>query len=249
LVAHDNTSLCRFVLTNAAAASVVPCLPGIRLRRSRAYIPGMLSRVSPSGFIEPCLPSPADKPPSGSDWVHEIKHDGYRLMARGDPIAIGVRLLTRNGHDWAPRYPLIVEAVNALKVRSCLIDGEAVACDGSGVAEFERLRRRRVGQDVFLYAFDLLELNGNDLRNEPIEVRKATLASLLRAGHPGLQFNQHLTHPGDVVFRHACATGLEGIVSKRLGSRYRSGRTKDWLKFKNPNAPAVKREAEEEWGR
>jgi hypothetical protein len=78
----------------------------------------MLSRVSPDGFIEPCLPSPADRPPSGPEWVHEIKHDGYRLMARRDPIAIGVRLLTRNGHDWAPRYPLIVEAVNALKVSS-----------------------------------------------------------------------------------------------------------------------------------
>jgi bifunctional non-homologous end joining protein LigD len=82
-----------------------------------------------------------------------------------------------------------------------------------------------------------------------IQVRKATLDSLLRPRHAGLQFNQYLTHPADVVFRHACAMGLEGIVSKRLGSRYRSGRTKDWLKFKNPDAPAVKREAEEEWGR
>jgi hypothetical protein len=85
-----------------------------------------------SGFIEPCLPSPAERPPSGLDWVHEIKHDGYRLMARRDPV--GVRLLTRNGHDWAQRYPLIVEAVNRLKVRSCLIDGEAVACDKNGLA-------------------------------------------------------------------------------------------------------------------
>ena len=207
----------------------------------------MLSRVVPDGFVEPCLPSPADKPPSGPDWVHEIKHDGYRLMARRDPV--GIRLLTRNGHDWSPRYPLIVEAVNALKVRSCLIDGEAVCCDDNGVAVFERLRTKRAGRHVFLYAFDLLELNGTDMRREPIEVRKATLASLLRARLPGLQFNQHLTHPGDVVFRHACKMGLEGIVSKRLGSRYRSGRTKDWLKFKNPDAPAVKREAEEEWGR
>jgi bifunctional non-homologous end joining protein LigD len=80
--------------------------------------------------------------------------------------------------------------------------------------------------------FDLLELNGKDLRREPLEVRKTTLASLLRARLPGLQFNQHLEHPGDVVFSHACAMGLEGIVSKRLGSRYRSGRTTDWLKFK-----------------
>jgi bifunctional non-homologous end joining protein LigD len=207
----------------------------------------MLFRAN--GFIEPCLPSPADKPPTGPDWVHEIKHDGFRMMARRDPIAVGIRLLTRNGHDWARRYPLIVQAVKALKVRSCLIDGEAVACDENGLAVFERLRRKREGQQVFLYAFDLLELNGTDLRSEPIEVRKATLASLLRGCPPGVQFNQQITHPGDVVFRHACKLGLEGIVSKRLGSRYRSGRSKDWLKFKNPDAPAVKREAEEDWGR
>ena len=97
----------------------------------------MLLRTSPS-FIEPCLPSSGEKPPTGPDWVHEIKHDGYRLMARRDPVVpaqagIGIRLLTRNGHDWASRYPLIVQAVNRLKVRSCLIDGEAVCCDDNGL--------------------------------------------------------------------------------------------------------------------
>ena len=137
----------------------------------------MLSRISPSGFIEPCLPSSAGEPPSSPEWVHEIKHDGYRLMARRDPV--GIRLLTRNGHDWSPRYPLIVEAVNMLMVRSCLIDGEAVCCDDNGVAVFERLRTKRAGRHVFLCAFDLLELNGTDMRREPIEVRKATLGSLL----------------------------------------------------------------------
>jgi bifunctional non-homologous end joining protein LigD len=199
-----------------------------------------------SGFVEPCLPSPADSPPTGPDWVHEIKHDGYRLMARRD--SVGIRLLTRNGHDWADRYPAIVEAVKALRARSCLLDGEAVVCDANGLAVFERLRYQRGGRDVLLFAFDLLELDGADLRREPFETRKATLASLLRGSLPGLRLNEHLTHPGDVVFRHACKLGLEGIVSKRLGSRYRSGRSPDWLKFKNPDAPAVKREAEEEWG-
>jgi bifunctional non-homologous end joining protein LigD len=131
-------------------------------------------------FIEPCLPSPADKPPSGSNWIHEIKHDGYRLMARRDPV--GIRLITRKGNDWTTRFPLVVEAVNHLKVRSCLIDGEAVCCDERGLAIFEKLRERRNEPDAFLYAFDLLELNGADLRREPIEVRKATLASLLRKG-------------------------------------------------------------------
>jgi bifunctional non-homologous end joining protein LigD len=94
-------------------------------------------------FIAPCLPSTADHPPTGQNWVHEIKHDGYRLMARRDPV--GIRLLTGNGHDWADRHPLIVEAVNHLKARSCLIDGEAVCCDDNGLAVFERMCRKRRG--------------------------------------------------------------------------------------------------------
>jgi bifunctional non-homologous end joining protein LigD len=125
------------------------------------------TRLLPSGFIGPCLPSSADRPPSGPNWIHEIKHDGYRLMARRD--AAGVRLLTRNGHDWAARFPLIIEAVTALKVRSCLIDGEAVVCDDNGVAVFAKLRQRRNDRHVLLYAFDLLELDGEDLRREPLE--------------------------------------------------------------------------------
>jgi hypothetical protein len=107
----------------------------------------MLLRT-PTSFIGPCLPSSAEGPPSGPEWVHEIKHDGYRLMARRDPI--GIRLLTRNGHDWSPRYPLIVEAVSWLKARSCLVDGEAVACDDNGVAVFQRLRRKPSGKHVLL---------------------------------------------------------------------------------------------------
>ena len=137
----------------------------------------------------------------------------------------------------------MVEAVNHLKVRSCLIDGEVVCCDDNGVAAFQLLRHRRNEPKAFLYAFGLLELNGTDLRREPIEVRKATLASTLRNSWSGLRLNEHMEHSeGLMVFQHACKMGLEGIVSKRLGSRYRSGRPPDWLKFKNPEAPAVKRE-------
>jgi bifunctional non-homologous end joining protein LigD len=152
-------------------------------------------RPSPtkSGFIEPCLPSPADKPPSGANWIHEIKHDGYRLMARRDPV--GIRLLTRRGNDWSNRFPLVVEAVNHLKVRSCLIDGEVVCCDERGLATFQLLRHRRNESRAFLYAFDLLELNGSDLRREPIEVRKATLASILRKAKVGVRLNEHPTAP------------------------------------------------------
>jgi bifunctional non-homologous end joining protein LigD len=103
---------------------------------------------------------------------------------------------------------------------------------------------------AFLYASDLLERDGVDLRRERHETRKATLASVLRKIRPGLRLNAHLEHPEDVaVFQHACALGCEGIVSKRLGSDYRSGRSPDYLKFKNPAAPAVRREAEEDWRR
>jgi bifunctional non-homologous end joining protein LigD len=120
-------------------------------------------------------------------------------------------------------------------------------CDDDGLSVFDRLRRRCEDQHMFLYAFDLIELDGQDLRGEPLEQRKAALAKLLRKVMSGLVLNEHLAHPGEVVFHHACAMGLEGIVSKRLGSRYTSGRTRDWLKFKNPDAPEVKREAEEDW--
>jgi bifunctional non-homologous end joining protein LigD len=206
----------------------------------------MLQRTLPAGFIAPCLPSPAERPPTGPLWIHEIKQ-GYRMMARRD--GVGVRLLTRNGHDWVPRYPLIVEAVAALRVRSCLIDGEAVCCDDNGVAVFAKLRQRRNDRHVLLRAFDLLELDGKDLRREPLERRKVLLIRLLARATIGLEVNDHVVEAGDVVFRHACQLGFEGIVSKRLGSPYISGRSRTWLKFKNPMAPAVKREAEEDWGK
>jgi len=97
-----------------------------------------------------------ERPPVGGDWIHEIKHDGYRLMVRRD--GVGVLLLTRNGKDWTARFPAVLDAASGLKARSCLIDGEAVACDGNGVAVFERLGRKHEAGDVFLYAFDLLPL-------------------------------------------------------------------------------------------
>src|SRR5262249_37626266 len=196
-------------------------------------------------FVEPCLPSPVVRPPAGIDWIHEIKHDGFRLLARrGAP---GVRLFTRNGHDWTERFPLIVEALSALKVATCLIDGEAVACNETGLAEFEFLRSRR--GDVHLCAFDILELDGRDLRLKPFTERRRLLAKLVQKPRAGLLLNAQFEDDGPLVFQHACIRGCEGIVSKRKHSRYRSGRSRDWVKTKNPNAPAVKREAEEDWGR
>jgi bifunctional non-homologous end joining protein LigD len=136
-----------------------------------------------------------------------------------------------------------------LRSRSCIIDGEAVACDDNGVASFDLIRHQRANESIFLYAFDLIELNGDDLRRDPLEVRKATLASIVAKASPGIRFNEHIEGDGPTVFAHACKMGLEGIVSKRKDSTYRSGRSPDWLKMKNPDAPAVTREAEEDWAR
>jgi bifunctional non-homologous end joining protein LigD len=180
-------------------------------------------------------------------WLHEIKHDGFRLMAfrAGDRAA----LYTRNGHDWAGRYPLVAAALKALRVHSCLIDGEIVVTRPDGVACFDALRNRQHDAMAFVYAFDLLELDGSDLRREPLLVRKATLASVLAKAGAGLRLNEHIEHDGALVFAHACKLGLEGIVSKRKASHYRSGTSRDWLKSKNPASEAVHREAFEHWRR
>ena len=163
---------------------------------------------------------------------------------------LGVRLYSRPGNDLTQRFPLIADALARLRARSCILDGEAVSCGDDGIAVFDRIRYKRYDDTVFLYAFDLIELNGDDLRREPLETRKATLASLLARAATGLRLNEHLEHANGVdVFEHACRMGLEGIVSKHKGSPYRSGRSLDWLKAKNPNAPAVTRLAEEDWGR
>ena len=145
---------------------------------------------------------------------------------------------------------MIVETLARLRSRSCIIDGEAVACDDNGFASFDLIRYRRHDDSTFLYAFDLIELNGDDLRRDPLEVRKATLASIVAAkASPGIRFNEHIEGDGPTVFAHACKLGLEGIVSKRKDSAYRSGRSPDWLKMKNPACAAVTREAEEEWAK
>jgi ATP-dependent DNA ligase len=202
------------------------------------------SHAFPAGFIAPCLPTSAPQPPSGEEWLHEIKHDGFRMDGKR------VKLYSRPGNDLTERFPLIVEALARLRSNSCIIDGEAVACGDDGISSFDRIRYRQHDATVFLYAFDLIELDGDDLRRDPLAVRKTTLASLLAHAGPGLRFNEHMDEQnGPLVFQHACKLGLEGIVSKRRNSRYRSGRSPDWIKSKNPAAPAVKREAEEDWGR
>ena len=128
-----------------------------------------------------------------------------------------------------------------------MIDGEAIVCDDNGLSVFDLIRNYRYGSSATLCSFDVLELNGQDLRDRPLEERKAVLKMLLRKSHPGIAYNRHFDVEGSIVFHHACKLGCEGIVSKRLGSSYRAGRSEHWIKVKNPAAPAVKRETEEDW--
>ena len=201
-------------------------------------------RALPS--FEPCLPRSANEPPAGPGWIHEIKHDGFRIVAHRQGRV--VRLVTRNGHDLAARFPLAAEAVAALPVKSCVIDGEAIVCDDAGLAVFNLIRGHGRNARAILCVFDLLEVNGEDVRPESIEDRKRRLLGLLRLPHEGIAINETFRDEGAVIFKHAVALGCEGVVSKRLGSPYRAGRSAHWLKIKNPDAPAVRREAEEEWG-
>ena len=148
------------------------------------------SRLKP-GSVAPCLPHPSEEPPPGPGSIHEIKHDGFRIMARRD--GKGVRLYTRNGYDFADRFPQIVEAVSKLPVQSCFIDGEAIVVDERGLSVFDLLRYRRYDHAAILCAFDLIELDGDDLRPLPIERRKDILAKTSeRASQTGITLNRAL---------------------------------------------------------
>jgi bifunctional non-homologous end joining protein LigD len=195
-----------------------------------------------AAFIPPCLPMQAPNPPSGPLWLHEMKYVGFRIIARKDDR--GVRLYNRSGHDQSKRYPLIVEAMTRLP--SCTIDGEAIVCDENGVPSFDLLRDRRRDERVFLYAFDLIELNGEDRRREPLTDRKAELKHLVADLGIGVLANQSIDGSecdGATVFAYACGRGLEGIVSKRKDSRYVAGRSPYWLTMKNPASEAARRSA------
>jgi bifunctional non-homologous end joining protein LigD len=143
----------------------------------------------------------------------------------------------------------VLKRVARLRSQSCILDGEAVVCRNDGVASFDLISNWRNGASAFLYCFDLIELNGDDLRRDPIERRKVDLARTLAKAGNGIVLNEHIQGDGELIFRHACKLGCEGIVSKRKGSSYRSGRSPDWIKSKDPASPAVQREAEEDWGR
>ncbi len=190
------------------------------------------------GFIEPCLALLVEKPPEGDGWLHEIKFDGYRLMVLIDGGK--VRLFTRGGLDWTARFPGIAEAFTDFPAASAIVDGEAVVEDENGVSSFsalqEALSDRKTASAAIFFAFDLLYLDGYSLRETALDDRKDALAQLLsQARHPSLRYSEHVIGNGQAMVDNACRLGLEGIVSKRRNSPYRSGRHGEWAKSKCTN--------------
>jgi len=183
-------------------------------------------------FIDPCLPSLTDDPPAGEDWIHEVKHDGYRtiLIIEG----AHVRAFTRNGHDWSHRYRTFCSEARSLSCRSTILDGEMVVLDSRGASDFRALPGAiaHAQHKLTLVAFDILYLDGKDLRDAPLIDRRARLEELVDKGGSCIQFSESFTGDSDAFLRAVDRMGLEGIVSKKAGSRYRSGRSKTWLKTK-----------------
>ncbi|AZN97147.1 DNA ligase D [Mesorhizobium sp. M9A.F.Ca.ET.002.03.1.2] len=187
-------------------------------------------------FIEPCLATLQRDAPPGKEWLHEVKFDGYRMQAQ--LAGTEVRLLTRTGLDWTEKFGgEIVAELRRLKCTDAIIDGEIVVLADSGVSSFALLQADlSAGRtDRFLYyVFDLMRLDGEDLRTEPLVERKQALQDLLgkQPGNPAVRFSDHFAEPGKVMLEHACRMGLEGLVSKRADAPYRSGRGLSWVKSK-----------------
>ena len=219
----------------ARAAAIKPLRKTEKLQQCKGDLLADAWRAALPAFVKPCLATLAEKAPDGATWIHEIKFDGYRIQARRDGGK--VKLLTRRGLDWTKRFPAIAEAVGKLPAGTALIDGELVVEGSDGISSFsllqEDLKNGRHDRMVF-YVFDLMHLDGADLKPLPLATRKAALARLLaKTGKRGpLRLSLSLTEPGPVLLKHACKMGLEGIVSKRADAAYHSGRGHDWIKTK-----------------
>jgi ATP-dependent DNA ligase len=183
-------------------------------------------------FIPPQIPTLVDRPPEGEGWIHEVKFDGYRgqiVVQDGE-----ARVFTRNGHDWSAKLWPIALAGQALPCKSAIIDGEIVVPDEIGASDFNAIGRtiRSEPSRLAFVAFDLLHLNGRDLRAKPLIERRAKLAELVRDKPSRIQFSESFEGDAAMIFRAVDSMGLEGMVSKRADSRYRSGPSKSWLKAK-----------------
>lgn len=203
------------------------------VKRSKASAPRG-NDVLPD-FVPPCLATLSERAPASKNWIHEIKFDGYRLQARLDHRH--VTLKTRRGLDWTSKFSNVAAAIARLPAQTALIDGELVSEDESGVSSFSLLQqdiKSRRHDRMRFYAFDLLHLNGVDLRGKPLEQRKQALAELLKdvpADGP-VRLSESIDEPGPTLIKHACRLGLEGIISKQRDAPYRSGRGHDWIKTK-----------------
>ena len=201
--------------------------------RRPTKIDGAKKGILPA-FVEPALAKLVESAPSGTNWLHEIKLDGYRMQARIDGGE--VQLLTRKGLDWTAKFKPIANALKGLKLPSALLDGEIVVEDEAGVSSFSALQQelKGKGERFVYYVFDLLYLDGEDLRKANLADRKAALRLLFDDLPQGgvVRFSDHLEEDGATLVRHACRMGLEGIISKRADRPYRSGRGEDWVKSK-----------------
>jgi bifunctional non-homologous end joining protein LigD len=168
--------------------------------------PGPSVTLPAHGFIEPCIPSVAKKAPAGADWL-------YELIVR--QIDDKVRIYSRRGADFTPRFPRIVDAVRRLKVKSVLLDGEGIVYGHAGLPDFALIHSKEYDREVSLVAFDLLELDGEDVRKRPLLERKTRLAKLITKMRDGIEFVEHIEGDGADIFRAACKLGHEGVVAKR----------------------------------
>jgi bifunctional non-homologous end joining protein LigD len=186
------------------------------------------TKASFPGFVEPALASSVARVPSGARWIHEIKFDGYRVQVH--LANTEVKVFTRNGHDWTHRFKKIASDAWHIGAGSAIIDGEIVAPAADGTTDFSVLQNELKGQStkIAMVAFDLLYLNGYDLRKLPLLERKTLLKKLVEK--TDIQFSESFEVDGPEMFKHACGIGLEGVVSKVRDSRYNSGRGNDWVK-------------------
>ncbi len=207
--------------------------PATAKKSPAARPPGARKRAMPDR-LAPQLATQADKAPDGPQWLHEIKYDGYRLLARIECGEVG--LMTRNGLDWTLKFPALARALAALPVASALIDGELVALAADGTTSFGELQDRIACGDtsgLVFFAFDLLYRDGYDLTGAALEDRKAALAHIVRPEAGGMvRYSDHQEGRGPDFFRHACRYGLEGTIAKRGDRPYRPGRGADWRKIK-----------------
>ena len=188
--------------------------------------------LKPPPFRPVQLAKLVDKVPTGDRWLHEMKYDGYRLeLAVGDGEA---RAYTRSGLDWSDRFDCIVEQAARLDVRSALIDGEAVVMDAAGRSSFQALQGALKGapDTIDYFAFDLLELNGDDLTSLPLVERKAKLREILPEGDPRIRYSDHIEGNGEKLLHSFCDAGLEGVISKLATAKYVGSRSGGWLKTK-----------------